>query len=467
MGQIPLHNDEPTLLDLLERRPLLVQVGDAVARCKPPFVFGIHGDWGAGKTSFLHQLQLYLTGECPQQPPEAMKQIEGEGQLVARYAAHVTVVWFEAWRYQQEQAPIVALLQEIRTQLAAIRGSEATLRLARNPNLLTLMALIHRVQRRLPHGRALLFEKITEAYLDSIDSFRGIQEVNYAFPEKKRWLARVGFEMQRRRGREDEESEGTPGRDVLASRDEVRGWILTAMEGSPHGQDPAAADRYLDYIARRSGLLLPRGEGLFAFTHLSFQEYFAAVYLAQQVTSPRWTRGIATEGARSEDLHQYADQEEWRETLVLLCELLADRPDWLDEVIDAVFGDGFADFEQPKLWEARRAELLAEIASDPYGGLSRERRRQAWKACWLWVWEASQDSELRIDHFDSGSTTFGVNSSNDYAASRWREPWSRTSRACPSYVICGTWSLIERGPMKSERYPRSRGWRRSGWRTRK
>jgi hypothetical protein len=78
---------------------------------------GIHGDWGAGKTSFLHQLQLYLTGECPQQSREAVDQIQGAGQPVGHHAAHVTVVWFEAWRYQQEQAPIVALLQEIRTQL--------------------------------------------------------------------------------------------------------------------------------------------------------------------------------------------------------------------------------------------------------------------------------------------------------------------------------------------------------------
>jgi internalin A len=83
--------------------------------------------------------------------------------------------------------------------VSAIRGSEATLRLARIPNLLTLMALIHRVQRRLPHGRALLFEKISEAYLESIDAFRGIQEVDYPLAQKKRWLAYVGFQMQRRR----------------------------------------------------------------------------------------------------------------------------------------------------------------------------------------------------------------------------------------------------------------------------
>jgi internalin A len=290
--------------------------------------------------------------------------------------------------------------------LAAIHGSAATLRLARNPNLLTLMALIHRVQRRLPHGRALLFEKITEAYLDSIDSFRGIHDVNYSFAEKKLWLARVAFEMQCRRARGDSQLKGAKvsprGREILATGEEVGGWILAAMEGTPHGRDPAAADRYLDYIGRRSGLLLPRGHGLFGFTHLSFQEYFAAVYLAEQVISPRWMRGHAAAGTCPEDLQQYSGEELWRETLVLLCELLATRPEWLSEALNSMFGESFAALRQSEAirWDApkqpeamrkaRQAELLAEIAGDPYGGLLLERRKLAWKACWQWVWEASE-----------------------------------------------------------------------------
>jgi predicted KAP-like P-loop ATPase len=96
----------------------LRRVGEAVATCEPPHVLGVHGDWGSGKTSFLHQLQLYLTGTCPQQPETIAKTVETDTPLlVGRHGAHVTVVWFEAWRYQNEQAPIVALLQEIRTQL--------------------------------------------------------------------------------------------------------------------------------------------------------------------------------------------------------------------------------------------------------------------------------------------------------------------------------------------------------------
>ncbi len=61
------HNDEPVLQDRLGRQSMVKRVADEVATCTPPCVFGIHGDWGSGKTSFLHQLHWDLVGKCPQQ----------------------------------------------------------------------------------------------------------------------------------------------------------------------------------------------------------------------------------------------------------------------------------------------------------------------------------------------------------------------------------------------------------------
>lgn len=123
------HNDEPTLEDQLERLGLVRTVGDTVATCTPPAVMGIHGDWGCGKTSFLHLLHLYLTGVCPPRDiTHADKEAKAHkvfdrsegGKVVEEWnqPGNVVVVWFEAWRYQQEAAPIVALLQEMRTQLS-------------------------------------------------------------------------------------------------------------------------------------------------------------------------------------------------------------------------------------------------------------------------------------------------------------------------------------------------------------
>ena len=56
---VQLHNDEPTLCDRLNRTDMVIRVGDDVAQCDPPTVFGVHGEWGSGKTSFLHQLHKF------------------------------------------------------------------------------------------------------------------------------------------------------------------------------------------------------------------------------------------------------------------------------------------------------------------------------------------------------------------------------------------------------------------------
>ena len=111
-----MHNDEPSLLDALERGPLIEEVGKAIASCTPPQVFGIHGDWGLGKTSFLHQVQWYLTGDCPQQSEKATE--EAAEQKNSEFKNTIRSVWFDAWRYQNEEAPVVALLHEMRAQLS-------------------------------------------------------------------------------------------------------------------------------------------------------------------------------------------------------------------------------------------------------------------------------------------------------------------------------------------------------------
>ena len=43
----------------------------------------------------------------------------------------------------------------------------------------------------------------------------------------------------------------------------------------------AELDDFLHHVARHSGLLLPRGEGLYGFAHLSFQEYYTACHLRE------------------------------------------------------------------------------------------------------------------------------------------------------------------------------------------
>lgn len=152
-----MHNDEPVLLDALDRVELIHEVGDAIATCTPPQVFGVHGDWGLGKTSFLHQVQWYLTGDCPQQPREVtaeMKKVkEAETDTLAQrcgvYKDTVQAVWFDAWRYQNEVAPVVALLHEMRAQLSwgrrAVRSTGRTTKVVVRGALLSIEELTKKI----------------------------------------------------------------------------------------------------------------------------------------------------------------------------------------------------------------------------------------------------------------------------------------------------------------------------------
>jgi hypothetical protein len=128
-------SDEPSIFDTFERQSLTKKLAHEIITCKTPQVFGIHGPWGCGKTSVLHQLHLFLEGKCLhslQQPQDFLSFEEqngatnddlwlklGQKMWGGKWTPKedIIVVWFEAWRYQYEQAPVVALLQEIRSQL--------------------------------------------------------------------------------------------------------------------------------------------------------------------------------------------------------------------------------------------------------------------------------------------------------------------------------------------------------------
>lgn len=91
---ITLHSDEPTTDEKLGRHALVAEIAAVAATAAPPLVLGVHGDWGSGKTSLLLRVK------------EALE--------TGPYKDGIVTVRFESWRYQNEPAPVVALLQEMR-----------------------------------------------------------------------------------------------------------------------------------------------------------------------------------------------------------------------------------------------------------------------------------------------------------------------------------------------------------------
>jgi internalin A len=188
------------------------------------------------------------------------------------------------------------------------------------------------------------------------------------FPAADQWagLTQVGLEMQLRRAAvEEPESEHA----LFASEEDVRRWLAAALK-----QDAGRAGEFLDHLARRTGLLLPRGEWRYAFIHLSFLEFFAAWYLRREITSLAWLLDQQDEippVVRREALHRYAADPRWHIPLLFVCELLAsdERRDFLERrVFPALFGGDFAAVEEGTEEGVRRGVLLARLVVDPHVG---------------------------------------------------------------------------------------------------
>lgn len=230
----------------------------------------------------------------------------------------------------------------------AVRSHSSTGVVGRVPNLLLLMALLYRFRASLPHGRAKVYGGISQAYLDGIDAARRLNDrlLPYTLPEKERLLAIIAMHMQVRRAGGNEDAEEKELSEILVSMSDLREWLCPEFGGEDDAENQEQLEKFLQHIAARSGLLLPRGiqegEEHFAFAHLSFQEFYAGCWLEREFR--RLLNLKAGGGYEAEDLlfgdapekappaplavaetdfATFAAQPVWRESLLFLAERLA------------------------------------------------------------------------------------------------------------------------------------------------
>lgn len=352
--------------------------------------------------------------------------------------------WFRE-RHATEATESIAL------QLwSALRGHSSLAGLARTPNLLTLIALVYRARRKLPQGRTMLFSLIAEAYLDSIDQARGIQATPYSYDQQRHWLSLIAFRMQQRRAKsigESGESDKTPETAILVPRQELQQWLAEAMKSSLEAlglkiDANEEAAKYLKVVARRSGLLLPRGQAgndnLYAFQHLSLQDYFASQFIMENVLRPRWIDGHAKAAAlQPNDVRELASKPTWRETFVLLFESLAKHPGWSETLLELIWPPGKwytarLPSEETKQTEISKsfsvyfnsfdlAQLLAEVAVNAYSGLPEESRRVAFEEAWRWELKVANNGSYLLGPSISGFLLDGEQLSMEVLLKEWME----------------------------------------------
>lgn len=245
--------------------------------------------------------------------------------------------------YLQRSSSESEAKEKTKDLLEALKQSSETLELARTPNLLSLIAIVHRERAHLPDGRALLYKEIANAYINTIDRYRKIT-VNdtlalYDWGVKEGWLAFIGFNTQLARDIHDQ----SDGSGVLVDESQVLDWLSSSMRISGVKEIRKSTKIFLDWVARRSGLLLPRGEGRYAFVHLSFQEYFCARYIVSRVMSPKFLQEKLDDSAlvTKKNLKSWAQNTPWRECIIYALELISAEgdSDWADYLIDVLFND--------------------------------------------------------------------------------------------------------------------------------
>ncbi len=169
--------------------------------------------------------------------------------------------------------------------IASIESTPRVAELAVNPLLLTVIALVHRYRAKLPERRSELYEEAVEVLLAGWDEAKGLAAqttpggLKLDSGDRRSLLEPVAFWLHEGRQREIE----------LA---DLRKLLLPSFVSLIGGGERAAAkavDDFLRLINERSGLLIERGIGQYAFAHLTFQEYLAARALADRADALKYT----------------------------------------------------------------------------------------------------------------------------------------------------------------------------------
>lgn len=217
--------------------------------------------------------------------------------------------FIDAWYAELAQVGSVraqdeaGLVQRLKT---AVRRPDLW-RLAPNPLLLTVMALVHTHQGRLPDARALLYENTIDMLLWRWEEVKAggqkeapplrqlLLKANRSEMDLRRLLWQLAFAAHQRTPSE-------AGDEALADISETQ--LTRGLEGLKRG-DWNWAHQIVATMKLRAGLLLERSPGQFTFPHRTFQEYLAGAYLSVQADFSQQATRLAGEGGL------------WREVILL------------------------------------------------------------------------------------------------------------------------------------------------------
>ncbi|MBR8840761.1 MAG: tetratricopeptide repeat protein, partial [Stigonema ocellatum SAG 48.90 = DSM 106950] len=184
--------------------------------------------------------------------------------------------------------------------LEAIKDNEGVKRLTANPLLLTILALIHRNGSRLPNRRVELYALAVKTLTEDWQLGKKLPDAPKVILKENEvveLLAPLAYWMH------EEKPSG------LVTQAEVKEKLaekLAELNDAEPESDlvQQAVEQFLRKVRETTGLFVERAPGLYGFMHLTFEEYFAARYIAENDQSdilhlirkhlhePRWNEPL-------------------------------------------------------------------------------------------------------------------------------------------------------------------------------
>lgn len=263
--------------------------------------------------------------------------------------------WFRNEQGDKDETTSEGFLREFR------RGENKGLRdLARTPLLLTLLCLAFNETLTFPRRRVEIYEEALDALLKKWDSTRRIRRDEVYRKLSLRHKANMLADIAAQTFERNEYFIPQARLEILIS--------AYVKNVPPHntGRVSDGAD-ILKAIEAQHGIFVERARGVYSFSHLTFQEYFAAKDIVSNTSTGTLPRLVSS----------HCEDKRWREVFLLIASLLPDATDFVrtlrkaidqfvasDEKLRALLG--WANTKSvliPKdSWIARRAFLVVELA---------------------------------------------------------------------------------------------------------
>ncbi|MDZ7953578.1 tetratricopeptide repeat protein, partial [Nostoc sp. DedQUE09] len=191
---------------------------------------------------------------------------------------------------------------QARKILEAIKDNEGVKRLTANPLLLTILALIHRNGERLPNRRVKLYELAVQTLTEDWQLGKKLPDAPKVLLNQNEvvaFLAPLAYWMH------EEKPSG------LVTEAEVEQQLaakLAELNDTDLESDSVrqAVQEFLRKVRETTGLFVERAPGVYGFMHLTFEEYFAARYIADNEV-----RDIL------EIIHKHLHEPRWNEPILL------------------------------------------------------------------------------------------------------------------------------------------------------